>query len=232
MKQYANFLPIREWREEDRPSAKLIAKGRKSLSTAELISIIIGTGTRNESALSLAQKVLAAAENNLNLLTRQTIKEICRINGIGEAKAIKIIAALEIGKRREIEDVLERKQVSSSADCFRFFQPIIGDLPHEEFWIMLLNRHNKIIGQQRISQGGVAGTVADLKIIFKAALDILASSIIAAHNHPSLNLRPSQADKDLTKKMVAAGKIIDIQVLDHLIITSGGYYSFADEGMI
>jgi len=232
MTEYKNFLPIREWREEDRPSEKLVLKGRKSLSSAELLSIIIGTGTKNQTALDLAKQILAAAENNLNLLGRQTIKELCRVHGVGESKAIKIIAALEIGQRRQIEDVLERKQVSSSADCFRFFQPLIGDLPHEEFWILLLNRHNKIIGQQRISQGGVAGTVADLKIIFKSALDILASSIIAAHNHPSLNLRPSQADKDLTTKMVSAGKIIDIQVLDHLIITAGGYYSFADEGMI
>ena len=231
-KNYENFIPINSWAEEDRPREKLILKGRKSLTTAELIAILIGTGTRKESAVDVAKKLLAQAENNLNLLGRQTIKELCRINGIGEAKAISIMAALELGQRRQIADVLERKQISSSADGFRFFQPIIGDLPHEEFWILLLNRHNKIIGHQRISQGGVAGTVADLKIIFKSALDILASSIIAAHNHPSGNLRPSQADKNLTTKMVEAGKIIDIQVLDHLIVTSGGYYSFADEGMI
>jgi len=227
-----NKLSIKSWAEEDRPREKLLLKGQSALTNAELIAILIGSGTRKLSAVEVAQKILAGSQNNLNVLGKQSVKDLCQYQGIGPAKAISIIAALEMGKRRQKSTVLERKQIKSSHDGYAFFQPIIGDLPHEEFWMLILDRSNKIMGSERVSIGGVAGTVADVKIIFKKALDCLASSIIVAHNHPSGNLRPSEADKSLTKKVYQAGKILDVSVLDHLIITENGYFSFADEGMM
>jgi len=226
------YFSIKNWAEDDKPREKLMNKGREALSNAELLAILIGSGPIGSSALAVGQDLLKKAQNNLNVLSRQSLKELKNINGIGDAKGITIMAALELGRRRQKEGVVDRKQITSSADGFNYFQPHIGDLPYEEFWVLFLNRQNKILSGEKISQGGVAGTVADLKIIFKSALEKLACSIIVAHNHPSGNLRPSESDKKLTKKIVEAGKIIDIKVLDHLIVTDGGYYSFADEGML
>jgi len=225
-------LGIKAWAVEDRPREKMLHKGREVLTNAELIAILIGSGTVKLSAVEVAKKIMAGCENNLNVLSKKTIKDLCKYQGIGPAKAISIVAALEMGRRRQKADVLERKQIKSSHDGFAFFQPIIGDLPHEEFWMLILDRSNKIMGSERVSIGGVAGTVADVKVIFKKALDCLASAIIISHNHPSGSLRPSEADKALTKKVYQAGKVLDISVLDHLIVTDNGYFSFADEGLL
>lgn len=201
-----------------------------SLTSFEMLSLIIGNG--DQKSREIAIRVLRSVNFNLISLSELSVRQLTRIQGIGESLAIRIAASIALGDRKAVEQAEIRTQISSSSDSYRFFKPLIGDLGHEEFWILLLNRHNKVIGKKQISKGGIAGTVADLKIIFKTALDYPASSIIAAHNHPSQNHRPSQADKNLTTKMVAAGNIIDIQVLDHLIITTDKFYSFADEGMI
>lgn len=228
-----NKLSIKAWAEEDRPREKLLLKGKMALSDAELLAILIGSGSRQETAVELCKRILSTAANNdLNILGKLTVADFMVYKGIGEAKAISIVAALELGRRRRAAEVKKRQQITGSSDAAEIFWPILSDLPHEEFWVIYLNRSNKIMLKERISIGGVAGTVADVKIIFKKALQQLACSIIVAHNHPSGNLRPSKADIQLTKKMVEAGKFLDINVLDHLIITDGGYYSFADEGMI
>lgn len=229
---YHHKLDIKSWAEEDRPREKLLLKGKKALSDAELIAILIGSGSRNETAVDLSKRILKSVNNNLHQLAKLSVKDLMKFKGIGEAKAISIVAALEIGGRRQMANILQKPQITCSKDIFDLFQPLIGDLPHEEFWVLLLNRHNKIEEKVQISQGGVAGTVADTKIIFKKAIQCLASSIILLHNHPSGNLQPSNADKSITKKMVEAGKLLEIAVLDHLIITQGGYFSFADEGLI
>ena len=231
---YPNYSPfgIKSWAEEDRPREKLLLKGRDVLSDAELIAIIIGSGSREESALGLSQRILNAVGNNLNQLGRCNIKDLMEFKGIGEAKAISITAAMELGRRRQLSSIKDRPKVTSSKDAFNLIAPTIVDLPHEEFWILLLNRSNQVIGRERVSKGGVAGTVVDAKIIFKTALQALASSVILCHNHPSGNLKPSQADIDITKKLKQGGVSIDISVLDHLIVSDRGYYSFADEGVI
>ncbi len=223
---------IKFWAVEDRPREKMLTKGRAVLTNTELIAILIGSGTKKESAIAVAQKILDLADNNLQELAQFGISDFCKIPGIGQAKAISIVAALELGRRKQLSKALERNQIKSSMDGNSYFQPLIGDLPHEEFWVLMLNRNNRIIKGERISIGGVAGTVADVKIIFKKSLELLASSLILAHNHPSGNLQPSEADKQLTKKVKQAGSLLDIKVLDHLIITNSGYFSFADEGMM
>ncbi len=225
-------LTIKAWAEEDRPREKLILKGKKSLSDAELLAILLGSGSREETAVGLSQRILKSADNNLNELGKCTVKELTRFKGIGEAKAITIVAALELGRRRQLSDIKERIQVRSSQDAYKAIAPILVDLPHEEFWILLLNRSNRIMCRERISIGGVSGTVVDAKLIYKKALENLASAIILCHNHPSGNLKPSQADIDITRKLKQAGKTLDIDVLDHLIIAEGGFYSFADEGLM
>jgi len=229
--QISSFT-IKSWAEADRPREKLLDKGRSVLSEAELIAILIGSGSRNESAVELSKRILTSVDNNLSELGKLGVNELMKFHGIGEAKAISIIAALELGRRRKETDAIKRDKINSSADAFSIMQPLVGDLPHEEFWVLLLNRSNKVIGKQNVSKGGVAGTVADSKIIFKMAVEHLSSAIILCHNHPSGNLKPSDADISLTKKMVEAGKLLEIPVLDHLIVTESGYYSFADEGMI
>ncbi len=227
-----NHLTIKSWSEEDRPREKLMLKGRHTLTDAELISILISTGSRSESALELERKILKECDSNLNKLSRLNVSELMRIKGIGKAKAITILAALELGKRRkEIHDE-KAKQVTGSRDAVDIFQPLLGDLLHEEFWVLFLNRANRIISKQQISAGGMSGTVADPRMIFKAALDQKALSIILCHNHPSGNTQPSTADIQLTKNIVEAGKVLEISVLDHVIITQTDYYSFADEGVI
>lgn len=225
-------LTIKSWSPEDRPREKLILKGKAVLSDAELIAILLGSGTTTLSAVDLAKIVLQAANNNLHELARLTVKDLIKIKGIGEAKAITIVAALELGRRRKDQDVDEKPKISSSKDAYQIIKADLLDIPHEEFWVLILNRANRVIKKHQISQGGVAGTVADPKIIYKSALDSLASGIILAHNHPSGNLTPSQADIDLTKKLRDAGKMLEIQVLDHIIVAGQKYFSFADEGML
>lgn len=222
---------ILSWAEEDRPREKLLLKGKAALSDAELIAILIGSGTRELSAVDLSKLILQSVNNNLNELAKLSINDLMKFKGIGEAKAISIAAALELGRRRKDSEVLKKPKVSSSSDAYEAIRPYLMDLQHEQFWVLLLNRANEVIKPHQISIGGVAGTVADPKIIFKAALEYLASAIILVHNHPSGNLTPSQADKELTKKVKEAGKMLDIPVLDHLIFGDNGYFSFADEGI-
>ncbi|MFO7844015.1 MAG: DNA repair protein RadC [Bacteroidales bacterium] len=229
MTEYNN-LKIKEWAVEDRPREKLLKKGIQSLSNAEIIALLIGSGTKNESAVDLSKRILKKVNNNLNELGKLDVNELMKNKGIGEAKAITIMAALELGRRRKIAEIIEKKKITQSHDVFEFFQPLVGDLPHEEFWILLLNRSNRIIENKKISQGGVSGTVIDVKIILKYAIENLASSIILCHNHPSGNKNPSQADNAITKKLVDAGSLLDIKVLDHIIIADTEFYSYADEG--
>ncbi len=223
---------IKNWNEDDRPREKLLLKGRTALSDAELIAILIGSGSRNESAVSLSQRILASADNNLSELGRLSIPELMEFKGIGEAKAISIAAAMELGRRRRTGEALERKKITSSNSVFEYVQPIIGELPHEEFWILYLNNSNKIIKSAQLSKGGITGTVVDVRLAFKEALQLGAVGIILAHNHPSGTLKPSQADIQLTEKLKTAGDSLDIKVLDHLIITEKAYFSFADENML
>lgn len=225
-------LNIKSWSPEDRPREKVLLKGSSALSDAELIAILLGSGTPKLSAVELAKFVMATVGNNLNQLARLSIKELMKVKGIGEAKAVTIMAAMELGRRRREIDHEERMKVAASKDIFDLMKGYFFDLAHEEFWVILLNRGNRVIRKQQISQGGVAGTVADPKIIFKAALEELACGIILAHNHPSGNVTPSQQDIDLTKKLKEAGKLLEIQVLDHLIFAGAKYYSFADEGAL
>jgi len=225
-------LNLKSWAEEDRPREKLLSKGIQSLSDAELIAILISSGNRDETAVELSRRILKESQNNLNELGRKSINELMQFKGIGEAKAISIVAALELGKRRKLSEIIDKKTISSSADIYEIFHSIIGDLPHEEFWILLLNRANKIIDKMRISQGGVSHTVIDVKIILKVAVEKLASCIILCHNHPSGNCEPSSEDKNITKKLSDAAKLLDLTVLDHIIVGADKYYSFADEGNI
>lgn len=225
-------LSIKSWAEADRPREKLLHQGKSALSDAELLAILIGSGTREDSAVTLSQKILKSVGQNLNDLGRRSIAELRTFKGIGEAKAVTIAAALELGRRRQLSRIADKPQVSCSRDAFDSIAPILVDLQHEEFWILNLNRANRVMGRSRISTGGMAGTVVDAKILFRKALHAEASAIILCHNHPSGNLLPSQADLDLTKKLVKAGRAVDIPVLDHLIVSERGYYSFADEGKL
>lgn len=225
-------LSIKEWSVEDRPREKLLAKGISALGDAEILAILIGSGTKKETAVEVAKRILYSCNNNLAELGKQSIKDLCKVRGIGDARAITIIAALELGRRRSMVEPLERKRITASRDIIEIFQPLLADLPHEEFWIVLLNRSNKIIDKHRVSQGGMSGTVTDIRIIMKLALDGLASGIIAIHNHPSGNKFPSDADKSITDKLKTASATFDIQLLDHVIVTSGQCFSFTDEGLI
>ena len=227
-----NSFSIKNWSEDDRPREKLLLKGRIALSDAELVAILIGSGSRSESAVSLSQRILASVGNNLSELGRLSISELMEFKGIGEAKAISIAAAMELGRRRRTGEALERKKITSSNSVFEYVQPIIGELPHEEFWILYLNNSNKIIKSGQLSKGGITGTVVDVRLAYKEALQLGAVGIILAHNHPSGTLKPSQADIQLTKKLKVAGDSLDIKVLDHLIITEKAYFSFADENML
>ncbi|MDE0771100.1 MAG: DNA repair protein RadC [Salibacteraceae bacterium] len=223
---------IKQWAEDDRPREKFILKGRSSLSDAELLAIILGSGSRNESAVELARRILDSASSSLVELGKYNLSELQSFKGIGEAKSIAIAAALEIGRRRRSQEINVKNKIASSNDAFELLHAELSDLNTEEFWIILMNRANKVIKKIRISSGGISGTVADLRVIFKAAIDNLASAIILAHNHPSGNLKPSQADINLTKKIKDSGNILDIPVLDHIIIAENSYFSFADEGLL
>ncbi|MCB0527691.1 MAG: DNA repair protein RadC [Saprospiraceae bacterium] len=226
------YRAITAWAEEDRPREKMLLKGKYALSDAELLAILIGSGTVGTSAVTLAQRIMADVDNDLYALGKRTVGELRRYPGVGQAKAITIAAALELGRRREKSGPRERVRIGSSNDAFRVIAPHLVDLHHEEFWLLLLNKANEVIGRERLSTGGMSGTVVDVKLAFKAALDKLSSALIAIHNHPSGNLQPSQADIELTKKLRQAGLLLDIPLLDHLIVSERGYYSFADEGMM
>lgn len=232
MKPTNNTLSIKDWSENDRPREKMLAKGTSVMTDAELIAILIGSGSRNESAVTLSQKILASAKNNLNVLGKMSIQELMTFKGIGEAKAITISAAMELGRRRRAEDALVRKKITSSQSVFELLQPLLGELEHEEFWIIYLNNSNKVLQKMQLSKGGITGTLVDVRLAFKNALQLGAVAIILAHNHPSGTLKPSQADKNLTQKLKTAGESLDIKVLDHLIITESAYFSFADEGIL
>ncbi|SEP96890.1 RadC family protein [Flavobacterium urocaniciphilum] len=225
------YTPINLWAEDDRPREKLLLKGKSALSDSELLAILIGSGSRNESAVQLCQRILATSNNNLNQLSKLTINQLMQFKGIGEAKAITIIAALELGRRRRLEEATEIPKITSSKKVFEIMQPVIGELPHEEFWVLYLNNSNKVIYKSQISKGGITGTVVDTRMVFKIAFEHFATSIIICHNHPSGKLQASESDISLTKKIKAAGQTLDILVLDHLIITEFGYLSFTDEGI-
>ena len=223
-------FPITNWSEDDRPREKLMLKGKNALSDAELIAILIGSGSRNESAVDLSKRILTSVDN-LNALGKMSISQLTNFKGIGEAKAIAIIAALELGRRRRAEDAVELIKITSSKLVFEIMQPIIGELPHEEFWVLFLNNSNKVISKSQLSKGGISGTIVDVRLVFKLALEIGATSLILCHNHPSGNLDPSEADKQITTKLKTGGESLDVKVLDHLIITETNYYSFVDEGI-
>jgi DNA repair protein RadC len=223
---------IKSWAEEDRPREKLMLKGKQSLSDAELLAILLGSGSREESAVSLSQKILNSSKNNLNELGIRTLSELQKFKGIGEAKAVTIVAAMELGRRRQLSAINERPKLRSSLDAYHLIAPMLMDLPHEEFWILCLNQTNQIFAREKVSTGGITATIVDPKIVFRRAIEKGATSIILIHNHPSGNLKPSQADLKLTEKLVLAGQLLEIRILDHLIIGGNGYLSFADEHII
>lgn len=223
---------IKEWAVEDRPREKLLTKGTRSLSDAELLAILIGSGNTKESAVELSRRILKSANNDLAELGKKDAPSLLKFNGIGEAKAVNIMAALELGRRRKESSASARVTITQSSDAANFFRPLLEDLPHEEFWILLLNRSNTVIDKFMVSQGGISGTVIDVKIIMKTALEKLTSSMILCHNHPSGNLKASDADKKVTQKIKEAAELMEISVLDHVIIAHDQYLSFADEGML
>ena len=225
-------LNIKDWAVEDRPREKLLNKGPRSLTDAELIAILIGSGNTEETAVELSRRILTSVENSLNDLGRKSIEYLTKFQGIGEAKAVTIVAALELGKRRKDADVFNKKQITGSKDAADYFIPMLGDLNHEEFWILLLNRGNRIIDSFMVSQGGISGTVIDVRLILKNALDKMASAIILCHNHPSGTMQASDADLNITNKIKSAAEIMDITVLDHIIVGQNNYLSLADEGML
>ena len=225
-------LTIKGWALDDRPREKLVLKGRKSLSDAELIAILIGSGSRNQSAVSLSKKILNSVNNNINELAKLSVEELTRFHGVGAAKAIAIITALELGKRRQLETALELPEISTSKGVFHLMQPIIGDLQHEEFWAIFLNNSNKVIAKHRLSKGGLTVTVVDVRLLYMKALATACVGVIVCHNHPSGKLTPSKADKEVTLKIKEAGSTLDIKLLDHLIITEKSYFSFADDGIL
>lgn len=225
-------LSIKQWAPEDRPREKLLLKGKAALTDAELLAILLGSGTSTINAVDLAKNVMRDSGNSLFDLSRLSVNDLKKIKGIGEAKAIMVVAALELGRRKRDTDSDDRPKIINSREVYEVIRGNLLDIPHEEFWILLLNRANRVLRKHLISKGGVSGTVADPKIIFKHAIDELACGIILSHNHPSGNAFPSQSDIELTRRLKDAGKLLDIQVLDHVIVAGQKYYSFADEGML
>ncbi len=222
---------IKEWNENDRPREKLIAKGKNSLSDAELIAILVRSGSRDESAVALSKRMLASVDHDINRLGKLSVKQLMNFKGIGEAKAVAIVAGLELGRRRK-EGVKTVPKISSSKDAYDLFDRVIGDLDHEEFWVLYLNNANKVLQQKQISVGGKTGTLVDVRVVFRNALEYGATSIIIGHNHPSGAVLPSTSDKQLTQKLKQAGTSLDIKVLDHIIIGEKTYFSFADETIL
>lgn len=223
---------IKNWAEDDKPREKLKLKGKDALSNAELIAILIGSGNQTENAVALSKRILASVVDNLNALGKLSTEQLLTFNGIGEAKAITIIAAMELGRRRRTEEALPLKKITSSKFVFEMMQPVIGELSHEEFWILYLNNSNKVVYKYQLSKGGLTGTIVDIRLVFKVAIEQSATGIILVHNHPSGTLYPSEADRQITKKLKTAGENLDIRVLDHLIITENSYYSFGDDGIL
>ena len=223
---------IKSWAEEDRPREKMLAKGKESLSNAELIAILIGSGNSNESAVDLSRRILRDNNDNLIELSKLSINDLLKYKGIGEAKAVTIAAALELGRRRRFSEALEKPCIRNSQLAYECFYAHLSDLNHEQFWIMLLNNANKVIKLEKIGVGGMAGTTADPKKIFKSALENNAASVMLGHNHPSGNVIPSNADKQITNNIVKAGQFLEIKILDHIIIGNDNYFSFADEGLL
>jgi DNA repair protein RadC len=232
MQEKTTSFSIKNWSQDDQPREKLLNKGKAALSDAELVAILIGSGNKEESAVDLSKRILAGVKNNLSELGKLSIKQLMNFKGIGEAKAITIMAALELGRRRRSEEALDKKKIISSVSAFELMQPIIGDLQHEEFWIIYLNNSNKVIQKSQLSKGGITGTLVDVRLVLKNALEVGATGIILAHNHPSGNLKPSEADKQLTNKLKVASESLDIKVLDHVIVTEKAYFSFADENLL
>lgn len=227
-----SYLSITQWAEEDRPREKLLLKGKSSLSDAELIGILLGSGTKTLSAVDLAKQILSSVSHDLHSLAKLSIVDLCKFKGIGEAKAISIVSALELGRRRKDTEPIKQTKITCSSDAYNLLAPELTDLLHEEFWIILLKRNNLVLKKEQISLGGVSGTVVDPKIIFKKALDALASGIILVHNHPSGNVKPSQSDIKLTNNLKASGEMLEIPIFDHIIYTDHGYFSFSDENLI
>ena len=223
-------FPITDWAEEDRPREKLLAKGVVFLSNAELLAIIMRSGSPEDNAVELARKILIDFKNNLGELGKATVAQLKKYRGMGEAKALGIVAALELGRRRNISEIIEKKKMNSSRDIFMLFHPILSDLPHEEFWILFLNNSNRYMGMQRLSTGGLADTLVDVRLIMKMVIEQLASCIVLCHNHPSGNAMPSKQDILVTRKIKEGGALLDITLLDHVIVADNQYYSFADEG--
>ena len=232
MLEKTTSFSIKNWSQDDQPREKLLYKGKAALSDAELVAILIGSGNKAESAVELSKRILASVDNNLSELGKLSIKQLMEFKGIGEAKAITIAAALELGRRRRGEEALEKKKITSSKSVFELMQPIIGELQHEEFWIIYLNNSNKVILKNQLSKGGITGTLVDVRLVLKNALEVGATGLILAHNHPSGTLKPSEADKQITNKLKIASESLDIKVLDHLIITENAYFSFADNGIL
>ena len=225
-------FPIRQWSDEDRPREKLIVKGSVALSNAELIALLIQSGSSNETAVSLAGRILKSVDHNLNALGKLQFAQLTAFHGIGQVKAIAIIAAMELGRRRRAEEATVLTRVYSSHTIFELMQPILGELPHEEFWIIYLNNSNKIVFRSQLSKGGITGTIVDVRLVFKIAFEVGATGLILCHNHPSGALVASDADRQITRKLKLAGESLDIKVLDHIIITETAYFSFADEGIL
>jgi DNA repair protein RadC len=224
--------PISNWALDDKPRNKMIHKGPVALSNAELVAILIGSGTTSESAVGLSKRMLAEVNNDLNELATLDLAALQAFKGVGAAKAVCILAAIELGRRRVQSTAMERAIINSSASAAALLKPVLSDLSHEEFWVIYLNNSNRFLGLKQISKGGLTGTIADPRKIFKLALELKSTGLILSHNHPSGNLEPSQADKNLTKQMQKAGNALQISILDHLILSSKGYYSFSDEGEI
>lgn len=232
MQEKPSSFSIKNWSQDDQPREKLYNKGRSALSDAELVAILIGSGNRDESAVALCKRILTSVDNNLSALGKLSLKQLIEFKGIGEAKAITIVAALELGRRRRGEEALEKKKITSSRSVFELMQPIIGELEHEEFWIIYVNNSNKVIQKNQLSKGGITGTLVDVRLVLKNALEFGATGLVLAHNHPSGALKPSEADKQITHKLKLAAQSLDIKVLDHLIITEKAYFSFADETLL
>ena len=225
-------LTTKSWAEDDRPREKMILKGRHSLSDAELLAIILGSGSRDQSAVDLAKEMLLSVSNSLDVFGKKTLKELIKFKGVGEAKAISVLAAIELGRRRNDMDISKKIKVKSAQIVYEYLTPYFKDLAHEEFYIVLLNRANEIIHKTQISKGGISGTVVDGKVVFKIAIEYSASAIILCHNHPSGQLFPSLQDEKITNELICFGKMIDLPILDHLIFTDNGYFSFAENGIM
>jgi DNA repair protein RadC len=231
MEEYRK-LGIKEWAVEDRPREKMLYRGMAALSDAELLAILIRSGNREDTAVELSRKILSDVKNNLHELSKKNFEELSKYKGIGEAKAISILAAMELGRRRNQSTALELDKITCSNDVANFLRPLMGDQDHEVFWVLFLNRQNKITEKHQISEGGITGTVIDVRRILKMALEKTATSLIIAHNHPSGNLDPSESDRKITRQLKESGALMEVPLLDHLIITQSGYFSFADEGLL